>query len=160
METGPVSGALRPRRGPAVRWARVRAVLACGVLAVGALGLGGCAAARNELGTAASGCYVDLALASRAVHHRGHLEGVRLVTVASLRRHAPLLFDAAQAHGGRVEQVCLIAFGGRYRSAGVDRPVGRVAGLLAVVELGYPDRRLLATLVAIRPPVPFGHYHL
>jgi hypothetical protein len=139
---------------------RAHALLACGALALGGLSIGGCAAVRNELGTASSGCYVDLALATHAVHHRGHLRGVRLVTVASLAPHAPLLFDAAEVNGKRLAQVCLVAFGGRFTSAGVERPIGEQAGHLAVVELGYPHRRLLATLLVARPPLSFGHYHL
>ncbi|HTX62594.1 MAG TPA: hypothetical protein VMD28_03080 [Acidimicrobiales bacterium] len=145
----------RGRPGP-----RVRTVLACGAVALVALGLGGCAAARNELGTASSGCYVDLALATRAVHHEGRLEGVRLVSVPTLSAHAPLLFDAAKVHGRRLGEVCLVAFGGSFRASRVEYPIGKATGRLAVVELGYPNRALLATLLVAHPPLPFGHYHL
>lgn len=155
---------MRGRTGaPARRGApgnRVRTLLACGALVLGALGLGGCAAARNELGTASSGCYVDLALATRAVHHHGRLEGVRLVGVPSLRAHAPLLFEAAEVRGKRLGQVCLFGFGGRFTARHVQRGIGEPVGHLAVVELDYPDRELLATLLVRRPPVSFGHYHL
>ncbi|HVC14163.1 MAG TPA: hypothetical protein VND62_04810 [Acidimicrobiales bacterium] len=132
----------------------------CAALVIGALGIGGCAAARNELGTASSSCYVDLARASHAVHHHGHLQGVRLVPVAWLRPHAPLLFDAATTHGRRPGQVCLVAFGGRFRAGGVEHPVGHSSGNLAVVEVAYPGRTLLATLLVTRPPLPFGHFHV
>ncbi|MGH8989091.1 MAG: hypothetical protein ACRDXC_10950 [Acidimicrobiales bacterium] len=138
----------------------MRALLACGALVLGATGLGGCAAARSELGTASSGCYVDLALATRAVHHQGSLEGVRLLNVTSLRAHASLLYRAAQVHGKQLGQVCLVGFGGTFRAVDVERPVGEPSGRLAVVELDYPTRRLLATLLVRRPPVSFGHYHL
>jgi hypothetical protein len=150
--------AQRHRRG--ARFARTRVALASGALVLGALGMGGCAAARNELGTASSGCYVDLALASHAVHHHGRLLGVRLVSVASLRMHAPLLFAGAEVHGKRLGQVCLVAFGGHFRSDRVASPAGVQEGDFAVVELGYPTRRLLTTLIVRRPPLPFGHYHL
>jgi len=139
---------------------RTRTLLACAALAVSALGLGGCAAAREELGTAASGCFVDLALASHAVHDHGRLLGVRLVSVTSLSAHAPLLFNAAEVEGRRLAQVCLVAFGGHFVARGVERPIGAPSGVLAVVELGYPRRRLLATLLVTRPPLPFGHYHI
>jgi hypothetical protein len=138
----------------------VRAALVCSALLLGASALQGCAAVRNELGTAASNCYVDLAVASRAVHHEGKLRGVRLVSVPSLRAHAPLLYRAAVARERRLSQVCLVAFGGRFDATRVERPIGEQTGVLAVVELGYPNRRLLATLLATRPPLPFGHYHL
>ncbi|MDA8316072.1 MAG: hypothetical protein M0010_13025 [Actinomycetota bacterium] len=139
---------------------RARTLAACAALAVSALGLGGCAAAREELGTAASGCFVDLAMASHAVHDRGRLRGVRLVSVASLSAHAPLLFNAAEMEGRRLAQVCLVAFEGQFVARGVERPIGAPSGDLAVVELGYPRRRLLATLLVTRPPLPFGHYHI
>ncbi|MDA8076080.1 MAG: hypothetical protein M0Z40_12785 [Actinomycetota bacterium] len=139
---------------------RARTLLACAALAVSALGLGGCAAAREELGTAASGCFVDLALASHAVHDRGRLRGVRLVSVTSLGAHAPLLFNAAEVDGRRLAQVCLVAFGGEFVARGVAHPIGAPSGDLAVVELGFPGRRLLATLLVTRPPLPFGHYHI
>jgi hypothetical protein len=145
------------RRAPSHR---LRTLLACGALACGALGLGGCAAARSELGTASSGCYVDLALATRAVHHQGRLEGVRLVSVLSLRAHAPLLFRAAEVRGKRLSQVCLFGFGGHFSAQHVQRGIGEPVGHLAVVELDYPDRELLATLLVRHPPVSFGHYHL
>jgi hypothetical protein len=139
---------------------RTRTLIACAVLVVSALGLGGCAAAREELGTAASGCFVDLALASHAVHHHGRLRGVRLVSVRSLSTHAPLLFHAAEVDGKRLAQVCLVAFDGRFVARQVERPIGAPLGDLAVVELGYPRRRVLATLIVTRPPLPFGHSHI
>ena len=150
--------AARPRR---LRLGeRTRTLLACAALVASALGLGGCAAAREELGTAASGCYVDLALASHAVHDHGKLRGVRLVSVRSLSAHAPLLFNAAEVEGKRLSQVCLVAFGGHFAARQVERPIGAPLGDLAVVELGYPRRRLLATLLVTRPPLPFGHSHI
>lgn len=148
------------RRRVGTAFARMRVVLACGALALGGAGLGGCAAARNELGTASSDCYVDLALASHAVHHHGRLRGVRLENVASLRPHAPLLFNAAEGHGRRLGQVCLVAFGGHFTAGEVERPIGDRAGNVAVVELAYPRRDLLATLIVTRSPLPFGHFHL
>lgn len=133
-------------------------------LAVGAAALGGCASARNELGTAESPCYIELPAAVHAVHHRGALRGVRLVTVASLaslKPRATLLYRAAkEAPGPKVTQVCLFAFGGRFKATDVQRPIGRKAGYLAVAELSYPGKRLLATLVARRAPLAFGHPHI
>jgi hypothetical protein len=139
---------------------KARAMAACGVLALGALGLAGCAAARNELGTVQSACYLDLAKATHAVHHEGKLRGVRLVSVDSLRAHAPLLFNAGVVGGKRLGQVCLIAFGGHFRASNVEDPIGEPSGDLAIVAFGYPDRKLLATLVVTRPPLPFGHFRL
>lgn len=138
---------------------RMGAVTAALLLAAAALG--GCASARSELGTANSACYISLPQAVTAVHHRGHLYGVRLVSVASLQHRAPLLYRAARrAPGKKVGQVCLVAFTGTFKAKEVERPLGRTAGHLAVVELAYPSKRLLATLLAHHPPLPFGHPHV
>lgn len=153
---------MRMREGTRARRVRAHGLRAIGAtlaLALGAAALGGCAAARNELGTAASSCYVDLPVALEAVHHHGKLGGVRLVTVASLRPHAPRLYRAALAERHR-GSVCLLAFSGDFAASRVERPIGRGTGHLAVVELAYPTKRLLATLLVLRAPLSFGHYHL
>lgn len=139
---------------------RMRAAAATAVLA-SALALGGCASVRNDLGTANSSCYIGLPKAVVAVHHHGHLVGVRLVTVTSLVHRSSLLYAAArQAPGKKVNQVCLVAFTGTFHHRAVERPLGHTHGHLAVVELGYPSKRLLATLIVRRLPLPFGHSHL
>lgn len=140
--------------------APARAALA--VVLMGAAGLlGGCASARSELGTAESSCYIALPAAYAAVHHHGRLRGVQLVSVTSLRRRAPLLFRAATtAPKPRVAQVCLVAFGGRFTDGHVSRPIGNETGRLAVVELQFPSKRLLATLLITHPPLAFGHPHI
>lgn len=141
------------------RRAAGRVLLTAATLFAGASLFAGCAASRNELGTVNSGCYLVIASATGAVHHRGHLRGVRLVTVESLRPDAPRLYDAARARHYRAKDVCLVAFSGTFRSDRVSHPIGQRSGRLAVVEEGYPDRRLLATLLIARLPLSFGHYH-
>lgn len=140
------------RRRPAVD-AVVALLIATSLLA-------GCTAARNSLGTEDSACYVTLPAAVRAVHGAGHLAGVRLESVRSLRRPAPVVYAVSTAPGLRVRQVCLVAFHGRFRAAAVARPHGAPSGRLAVVVLEYPDSRLLGTVLLVRPPVRFGHTHL
>ncbi|MGH9093183.1 MAG: hypothetical protein ACRDZR_17660, partial [Acidimicrobiales bacterium] len=123
--------------------------------------LAGCTAARNDLGTADSQCYVAIPAATAAVHGAGRLEGVRLVTVSALRAHSAVLYRAAEAAPGRrAQSVCLVAFGGAFRAGRVTRPVGERAGHLAVVALGFPGNHVLATLLAGRSPLPFGHSHI
>lgn len=137
---------------------RIRSMVAAAVLAGGALVFAGCAAVRNELGTTNSDCYIAIPAAAAAVHHHGHLRGVRLVTVASLRRHGGPLYQAAvTAPKPKVSQVCLVAFSGNFAASQVSHPVGKPAGHLAIVELSYPGRRFLATLVITHPPLTFGH---
>ena len=129
------------------------------VVAVTGLTLAGCATARNDLGTGESGCYVALPAALDAVHHEGHLHGVLLVPAGALRVRAPLLYRAARAGVPHDRQICLVAFTGRFDATTVKDPVGRPSGRLAVVELGYPDHRVVATLLTGRQPFEFGHSH-
>jgi hypothetical protein len=139
---------------------RPPAVGVAAALLVAALALAGCTAARNNLGTEDSACFVTLPAAVRAVHGAGHLEGVRLEAVTSLRRPAPVVYAVATAPGLRVQRVCLVAFHGRFRAADVARRHGASSGRLAVVVLEYPDSRLLGTVLFVRPPVRFSHPHL
>lgn len=145
---------------PRARRARWCAVVAAAV-AAGSLTLAGCASVRNDLGTTNSDCYIAIPAADGAVHHHGHLRGVLLVTVASLRHRAPNLYRAAtSAPPPRVTRVCLVAFGGTFTDSTVTRPIGQEAGHLAVVELDYPSKRLLATLLIRHVPFGFGHTHI
>lgn len=149
------------RRGGPARGSRAPRRFAVWALAVVmAAALTGCASVRNELGTVNSDCYIALPAAFRAVHHHGKLDGVRLVSVASLRTKSPLLYDAAVAKGRVKKNVCLVAFVGNFLAASVTGPIGDTAGHVAVVELGYPDKHLIATLVLRRPPLPFGHFRV
>lgn len=150
MSGGAQGAAIGCRRG------RLGAVLVA--LVVAASVLAGCASVRDNLGTADSNCYVGLPAAVGAVHHHGHLAGMRLVPVSSLQRKAPLLYLTARAASGtKATQVCLVAFAGDFAARAVERPEGRPAGHLAVVELGYPSTRLYATLLVRRAPLSFGH---
>jgi len=136
------------------------APLAATATATVVLLLSGCTSVRNDLGTSSSVCYGSLPAATSAVHARGRLDGVRLVTVSSLKSSAPHLYRAAiSSRGGTVSKVCLVAFSGDFRRDTVTRPIGRERGSLAVVELVYPGDRLLATLLVARPPLRFGHSH-
>lgn len=141
------------RRVRHLRW--LGAGLAAGLSAVA---LGSCTSARNDLGTGNSACYVAIAAATGAVHHHGELAGVRLEPVAALRARADLLYRRAQLDGQR--SVCLVAFTGRYATGTVDAALGQRRGDVAVVEVGYPDRHVLATLLVTRQPLPFGHGHI
>jgi hypothetical protein len=146
-------------------WPGGRRALAVVALAlaggVAASTLAGCTSVRDDLGTASSGCYVALPIATSAVGDQGRLHGVRLVGVPSLRGGDSLLYRAAvSAPPPRVARVCLVAFTGQFQADGVAQPIGRSEGRVAVVELAYPDNRLLATLLIARPPLAFGHSHL
>lgn len=150
---------MRPVAGPrsGTRTLRAGAIV---LAALAGVALTACTSVRNDLGTSDSGCYVALPTAAAAVGHQGHLRGVRLFDVASLKNRDPRLYRAATSNSGpKVERVCLVAFTGHFDDTGVSRPIGQPQGQLAVVEVEYPDNRLLATLLIARPPLPFGHTH-
>ena len=148
----------RARSGRSLR-SGVAASVAAGALA--ATALTGCTSARSTLGTVDSGCYVALPAASSAVHHRGHLQGIRLIGVASLKTAAPRLYRVVAATSGPpVRRVCLAAFTGRFSWGDVAKPSGRRVGALAVVVIEYPNRRLLGTVIIPHPHLRFGHTHL
>lgn len=147
--------------GPASRARRATVLLLLGVALAAGILLAGCTSARNGLGTTQSDCYVAIPAATRAVHGRGHLQGVQLEPVSALRDHAPRLYRAATtAPKPPVARVCLVAFTGRFRAADLAEHLGDATGRLAVVELAYPGNRLLATLLVAHPPLPFGHSHI
>jgi hypothetical protein len=131
-----------------------------------ALGLAGslvaaCSAARNSLGTTNGACFVALPAAASAIGGHGGLVGVRLVQVSQLKSLSPKLYQAAVgAPGPKVTQVCLLAFHGRFTAAHVRHGIGRATGRLAIVEIEFPDKRLLATLILRRAPLSFGHNHI
>jgi len=103
---------------------------------------------------------VALPAASEAVNGAGHLEGVRLVSVASLRRTGHLYALATSEPRLHVSHVCLVAFTGRFSASAVHKPHGRSRGRLAVVVLEYPDNALLGTVILRTVPLHFGHSHL
>jgi hypothetical protein len=145
-------------RDPGRRAWRIGAV-ALAVLA--SVVLTACTSVRDDLGTSDSGCYVALPVATAAVGHQGHLRGVRLVDVSALRGHASRLYRAATSvPGPKIEHVCLVAYTGHFDADTVTQPIGQPQGVLAVVEVEYPDNRLVATLLIAHPPLSFGHSHL
>jgi hypothetical protein len=138
-----------------------RAALLAVALAVAGLALSACTAARNDLGTVDSQCYVAIPAATAAIHGPKHLKGVALVGIGALRAHDRQLYQAAVATSGHLAQsICLVAFTGHFRADEVTAPVGEPAGRLAVVALRYPDNRVLATLLVRHPPFAFGHSHI
>lgn len=141
--------------GAARRGARLGACVVAVAVAAGTLA--GCAPVRSDLGTADSNCFVDVASALHAVRHEGRLHGVRLVAVASLRPHSALLYRTARAASHHPSEVCLVDFEGRFRAARVMDAAGDRSGRYAVVEFGYPGRRLLGTFLLQTPPFSFGH---
>jgi hypothetical protein len=141
-----------PWRGRLARWALAAA------LGLSVLGLAGCSAGRENLGTSDAPCYIALPTAAEAVGSHGRLIGVRLESVPTVTyRRLDAALDRAGVRSGRV---CLVAYGGTFSSNSVARPQGRPSGHLAVVVLRYPSGTLVATVLFHRLPTRFGHSHL
>ena len=121
----------------------------------------GCSA-HNALGTSNSPCYVALPAAEAAVHHQGHLMGLKLVTVSSLSSFPRLygVADTTTAAGTPVTKVCLAGFIGRFTYSNVEQPVGPPHGKVAVAVLTYQGNQLLGTVLYRHVPVRFGHSHV
>ncbi len=135
------------------------AVTICVVVAI-ALGLGGCTAARSDLGTSQSACYLALPSATKAVHSAGKLVGVQRSTVAKLQKSYPHFVDDLHVAGAMTRPICLFAFSGQFTAESVTQPRGRPAGHLAVVVLSTPANALLGTVILRSAPLRFGHPHI
>jgi hypothetical protein len=151
---------MRRRLRRAGRLRQSRLALGAMVLAAG-LVAAGCSSVRDDLGTSSSDCYIALATASAAVNGAGHLQGVRLVSVASLRSSGSrALYRSAVSVRPRASRVCLVAYAGTFRAQEVHHPLGRASGHLAVVAVTYPGKRVVGTLILERSTMPFSHTHI
>jgi hypothetical protein len=122
--------------------------------------LGSCTAARSNLGTSSSSCYLALPAATKAVGSQGRLLGVRLYSMKALRQKSPQLFKIpAREHNSR-QRVCVIEFVGHFTNTSVSKPLGRPSGRLAIVALEAPSNQLLGTVILDHPPLQFGHSHI
>ncbi len=119
-----------------------------------------CTAARSNLGTSVSACYLALPSATKAVHSAGKLIGVQRSTLTKLKESYPVFVNNLHVDGAMPEQVCLFAFSGRFTAQSVSKPRGRPAGRLAVVVLSTPANALLGTAILRRAPLRFGHPHI
>jgi hypothetical protein len=121
--------------------------------------LASCTSVRNDLGTSDSNCYVALPAATNAVHSVGHLVGVHLVPLSTIRRQLHHLYADLPSADRKIQRVCLVAFAGSFRANRVSSPRGHPSGHLAVVVLSYPDNQVLVTILFRRLPLHFGHSH-
>jgi hypothetical protein len=125
-----------------------------GVL-VGVLTLGGCASAHNTLGTGSSPCFQALPSATKAVHSKGRLLGVRRVSLAQLRR--PTTTSSTQAPNQSNRSVCVIAFQGKFAPGDVDHVAVPRSGNYAVIVVGEHGGEPLRAIVTDKLPLRFRH---
>lgn len=151
-------GAAVMRSGRSRGGRRWRCWLGASALVIGLGSAAGCSTVHESLGTSDSPCYVALPTATAAVGVAGHFDGVRLMTVSSLK--FPRLQTALKRAGIVSGRVCLVAFKGNFTSTTVSHPSGRASGHLAVVVLRYPNGSLVATVLFRKLPTKFGHSHL
>jgi hypothetical protein len=120
-----------------------------------ALGLAGCAGARNMLGTSASMCFKALPGANEAVHREGHLVGVRRLQAEVLQQRLP-------PHGqletlAPETDLCVFAFRGPYANGQVAMAPPGEDGSYAVVALAGNEPTEVAAWVVNRLPTRFRH---
>jgi hypothetical protein len=124
-----------------------------GVL-VGVLTLGGCASAHNALGTGSSPCFQALPSATKAVHNKGRLLGVRRVSLAQLRRPTT---TSSTAPNQSNRSVCVIAFQGKFAPGDVDHVAVPRSGNYAVIVVGEHGGEPLRAIVTDNLPLRFRH---
>ena len=124
-------------------------------LAVGVFALGGCASAHNSLGTGSSPCFQALPSATKAVHNKGRLLGVRRVTLAQLRR--PTTTSSSVPPNQADRSVCVVAFQGKFAPGDVDHVTVQRSGNYAVVVVGEHGGMPLHATVTDQLPLRFRH---
>jgi hypothetical protein len=133
------------------------------LMLLGSIGLAaGCTTPRDALGTNASPCFRALPVAADAVGESGTLQGVRLLSGATLAREPRLRSVLSARAGAPVGSVCVFAYRGSYTQADVEKPLGSPPasgkGDYAVAVVSMPGNRLLGTVVLQREPFGFHHY--
>ncbi|MHB8671893.1 MAG: hypothetical protein ACYDAD_15255 [Acidimicrobiales bacterium] len=135
-----------------------------GVAACAALVLAACGGRGNVLGTRASACYRALPPAMAAVHHQGHLVGVRLVSGGRAGHSlgpattTPLPPGSSTTNPNPAptapRHVCLVAFKGSFPTAEfAPRPRARYA----IVVVDARHLRVVRTVLRDRLPLRFHH---
>jgi hypothetical protein len=140
---------------------RSRPAAGAAALVLAAALLASCSSARSDLGSpdTSSSCYLALPTAAKAVGGHGHLQGVRKYTLSSLRSVAPRLYRHLAGDVPKKQAVCLAGYSGHFTASGVDKPLGRAAGSVAVVVVTTPANELLGTLILSRLPLRFQQTH-
>jgi hypothetical protein len=135
-----------------------RRAAAAGVgLALGVVALGGCASAHNSLGTGSSACFQALPSATKAVHSKGRLLGVRRVALSQLRRPPTTPPTQANQPNQSNRSVCVVAFQGKYAPGDVDHETMPRSGNYAVVVVGEHGGQPLRAIVTDTLPLRFRH---
>ena len=135
------------------RWPRLAA--ATGPILALALLVTACGGPRNTLGTAASPCYRALPGAIDAVHHKGHLVGVRRVNTSTLQKRLPADQQLAAV---RDQQLCVVAFVDDFHAGDVTGATNQAHGHYAVVALTLKSPRVVAAAIVDQLPTRFRHF--
>lgn len=138
-------------------FSRARGLAACALIIFLAAG---CTSIRSNLGTSDSSCFLALPAATKAVRSHSKLLGVRLFSLAELRREAPKLAAQISPKGSAKQSLCVLAFSGHFSATAVSKPHGRSEGQVAVAVLTRPSNMLLGTVILERLPIRFSHSHI
>jgi hypothetical protein len=129
-------------------------------LALLATVLSGCTSARSSLGTSDDSCYLALPTAAAAVGKGSHMVGLHLFSLKVLKQKAPRMYADVSGGQSASQNVCVIAFTGKFTAGAVSKPKGRPQGHFAVVVATTPANQLLGTVIFRRVPLHFGHTHI
>ena len=138
----------------------LKALVAGVGLAVGVVALGGCASPHNSLGTGSSPCFQALPSATKAVHGKGRLVGVRRVSLSQLRRPPstpPSSTPPGQPPNQANRSVCVVAFRGNFGPGEVEHENVQRSGNYAVVVVGEHGGTPLRAFVTNELPLRFRH---
>jgi hypothetical protein len=124
-------------------------------LALAVVALAGCASTHNSLGTGSRPCFQALPSATRAVHNKGRLIGVRRVSLAQL--HRPTTTSSSQPPDQSRRSVCVVAFQGKFAPGDVDHVAVPRSGNYAVVVVGEHGGEPLRATVTDQLPLRFRH---
>ena len=130
-----------------------RRAAAAGVgLTLGVVTLAGCASPHNSLGTGSSPCFQALPSATKAVHAKARLLGVRRVALSQLRRPPPTVPPT-----GSDRSVCVVAFQGKFAPGDVEHTSTPRSGNYAIIVIGEHGGAPLRAFVTDTLPLRFRH---
>ncbi|MDQ1358023.1 MAG: hypothetical protein QOG44_2396 [Acidimicrobiaceae bacterium] len=113
-------------------------------------------AGRISLGTEAGTCFRDVPAARQAVHDKGKLVGVRLVSTGTLRALLPADTTLATLPD---QDICVFAFSGIYDPGTVTGARDTKSGHFAIVAMGTKHTDVVTAAVVDQLPTRFRHLH-
>jgi hypothetical protein len=133
------------------------------VLTLVAVTLSGCSSPspKSAIGPSASPCFRTLPTALAAVGHKGHFQGVRLLSVKVVDldlRHHHHQAELPKLRASATTLLCVVGYQGRFEAKSVTSPwpQGRTSGAYALVLVGLSSGRVIAVVLLPKVPLHIG----